>query len=59
MNLALKAVSVLLLVVLFWYGFTYSLTDAAFAVQGWLGALIPSLTGAWLFGAGWFIGRPS
>ena len=49
----------LIVATLFWYGYTYSLTVEAFAIQGWIGAAIPAGLGAWLFGAGFCAARLS
>lgn len=47
----------LILALLFWYGYTYSLTLEAFAIQGWVGAAIPTVLGLCLFGMGVVCGR--
>lgn len=51
------ALSGLLLLTLFWYGYTYSLTLEVFALQGWVGAAIPTVLGLCLFAMGWVVGR--
>lgn len=57
MKINLYWLSALMVASLFWYGYTYSLTIEVFFVQGYIGALIPSLVGLWLLGAGIVIGR--
>lgn len=52
---SLGIVCTLMMISLFWYGYTYSLTAEAFFIQGYIGAIIPCLIAAWLFAAGWIM----
>lgn len=55
MKFSLGMIAACMFFMLFWYGYTYSLTADAFMIQGWIGAAIPCVIAGWLMGLGWLL----
>lgn len=53
MRITMNILAMLVSLGLFWFGYTYSMTDEAFHIQGWIGATIPTICGLFLWALGY------